>query len=674
MNINTGKNLQNSLLQSNTDTRNCPTHQDHGVTKRSIHTSESNSSIHSDGSPSKIHLKEKELVKKLTIFPLFGDPTLAKLSLNYYLYFEFYRSAIRLLIPPLLFSALIYFLFFWAPSKEVLDSYKNGSVAFLNFYRMEIDEETGTAEIDGSQTFVVAFFGIISNFLFVYFWTREKTRMLHIDFLYDNQWSEDLFSLLVEGLPINITQEEVKNHFSMIISNQEIGGHIQDVILLQDCYKLDEAQKKLKMLKKRTTTTASEIQIVEEEIRSRKEELIQKKNHQGKAIVVFDTMKTRKKVAKYLTVRWYELPLLLFSKNSLQKCYFKEQRLTVRETPEPNDMYFENIHFPKVQGYIRMILAEGLGLGILCSGLMYIMDVEGKEEEEENEHDPFYKKVYGSLYTALTVALFDHILVIYYKRMKRISKPIDALKMDEGVLNFGLLLSVGLFLSLQAYSLFDEEKMDESIEDFANHFTVIVVVLLIKSVVVKYFQHREEFEFIEGVTVTFPLLIIGFCFVAISPFVILPLAIFGLLIMAIIDKHSVRKCKEHPRSKSTRLVMYVFTVFKFIPVLIWLSNSLIVFRMMKKYTEYVEEHKANLIDYANSDQITAFVCIVFGLFLTLNIYILWPTSMHDHMKERFYDKKSTVAYKEVCDEFYSTYRGRDPQFKTGTQQEDHLEL
>ena len=386
-------------------------------------------------------------------------------------------------------------------------------------------------------------------------------------------------------------------------------------------------------------------------------------------------MKTKKKIAKYLSIRWYELPLLLFSKSSLQKCYFKEQRLTVKETPEPNDMYFENIHFPKVEGYIRMILAEGLGLGILYGGLMYIMGVEGEEEEEQNESDPFYKKVYGSLYTALAVAIFDYILVVYYKRIKRISKPIDALKMDEGVLNFGLLLSVALFLSLQAYSLFDEEKIDEPIEDFANHFTVLIVVLLIKSVVVKYFQHKEEFEFIEGVTVTFPLIIIGFCFVAISPFVILPLAIIGLLIMAAIDKNSVRKCKEHPRSRSTRLVMYVFTVFKFIPILIWLSNSLIVFRMMKRYTEYIEEHKEDLIDYATSDRITAFVSIVFGLFLTLNVYILWPTSMQDHMKERFYDKKSTVAYTEVCDEFYSTYRGRDPQFNTVEQKEDHhLEL
>ena len=208
--------LQNSLLKSNTeagDGHAINPHQENEVTKRSVHMNESTSTIHSDDSPSKIHLKEKALIKKLTILPLFGDPTLAKLSLNYYLYFEFYRATIRLLIPPLLFSGLTYLLFLWIPSEEVLSSYKNGSLAFLNFYKMETDEEAGTAESNGSQTFVVAFFGIISNFLFVYFWTREKTRILHTDFLYDDQWSENLFSLLVEGMPSNVTQEEVRDHF-----------------------------------------------------------------------------------------------------------------------------------------------------------------------------------------------------------------------------------------------------------------------------------------------------------------------------------------------------------------------------------------------------------------------------------------------------------------------------
>ena len=51
--------------------------------------------------------------------------------------------------------------------------------------------------------------------------------------------------------------------------------------------------------------------------------------------------------------------------------------------------------------------------------------------------------------------------------------------------------------------------------------------------------------------------------------------------------------------------------------------------------------------------------------------MLWPSSINDHLEEKFYDINSKVPYKDVCEKFTSTYRRRDPQTKLREERMDY---
>ena len=273
MSNNAPKNLQNCLLEPKTTNEECT----NGLTSSNTHNKQTErNSSYSFNHSCNLSNDEKELANQLKIFPVFGDKTLAKLSLNYYLYFEFYHSAIRLLFPSLIFSVIVYLLCLFAPSLKTIDNHSRfNNIPFFYFLRYEtLEKEEENEEETGIPIFIIAVLAVITNFLFVFSWTREKRRILKADFLYEDQWSENLFSILVEGLPNDTTSEEIKTHFDMMMLNKKIEGQVQDVILLQDSYEYVEIVKRLSDPRKQT---ADELSRLEERRKSIENELTEGK-------------------------------------------------------------------------------------------------------------------------------------------------------------------------------------------------------------------------------------------------------------------------------------------------------------------------------------------------------------------------------------------------------------
>ena len=337
-------------------------------------------------------IHEYEIRKKLTIFPLFNDHKIAQLSLNYILYFEFYRVAIRLLCYLFFLSSLVYLSSIFTPKGRVYLSY---DFPFSQLLWLETESNLPFKESFGMETFMLAIIGVITNFLFMYFWTREKTRILKSELLYDYQWSEDLFSLMIEGLPLDATCEEIKEHFNFFLLDEEIEGSVQDIMLLQDCHeycgnelKLLKAIRKSKKAMERGDSAHAILKISEElEIRTKLEALAKDlqafKNFKGKAIIIFDTMRTKEKIENYMSIKWYEIPLKLFGKRFIQRLSFRENKISLKNIVEPKNLYFGNIHYSKVKGLFRIILALLLSLVVFFAGIALISEIESLGEDDE---------------------------------------------------------------------------------------------------------------------------------------------------------------------------------------------------------------------------------------------------------------------------------------------------
>ena len=86
--------------------------------------------------------------------------------------------------------------------------------------------------------------------------------------------------------------------------------------------------------------------------------------------------------------------------------------------------------------------------------------------------------------------------------------------------------------------------------------------------------------------------------------------------------------------------------------------------MIERY--YHELGDSNSIGkYVANDRSIKLICLIFGFILAINIQILWPASVDNHMRQKFLDKNSKIPYEKVRSKFSSTYREIDPQFNLG---------
>ena len=283
----------------------------------------------------------------------------------------------------------------------------------------------------------------------------------------------------------------------------------------------------------------------------------------------------------------------------------------------------------------------------------------------------WFKEFGKSFLLAMFVIVADHVFEKYFKYANKLRKSSDSLQIDKSVLSFGLFMTIVLYVVLQSLDFVDKDFKSMYLDNWIDHFWVLMIVFLLKTIITKVISiwYQEEFEFIGGLVISFPLLLIAFCFFPISPLLILPVTIIGIYILAILDKRSIIMSTDHVKFKSTSMILNVFTVFKWIPLLMWWSNKVILYKMIKRYEDIcsridqIENLPTFLSINLKSDLNTDTAIGIVGLIMTIYTYIVWPPSLDSHMREKFYDKNSRVSYKDVSDEFTSSYKKKDPQNK-----------
>ena len=607
--------------------------------------------------------------RDLSIFPIFDDRKLAKLSVNYTLYFEMYRVGIWLFSYLLAFSAFIYLSL---PSSSIDNSYISSNVPLKFFFAVMYGSLN---EYHIQEISTLCLIGLITNFFFGPFWLHMRNKILKNRSLYKNRWTEDLFSLMIEGLPLNVTQEEIKRYFDHLFSSQGIKGSVQDIILLQDCSNYYTITKTLHQTEQKLNKAKDEgsIQKIEEEINDlktrlevSKKELEKSEKFKGKAIVIFNNMRTKAKVVEYFSSRWYQILHICFLKSLREQRYFEGQKLSICELSEPKYVCFKNLHYSKLKDTLRNSLAYILSIVVLIITRCLNMTVQ----LVKNDSDSHIISTLKSCISSIILTLLYAVLTRLYRGTKKLRKSYKTTRMDESMIPFGIFLSICLFNPLQT----TYTNMYAPISDLGHQLNILVFVTSGKNLLTKLYKlyYKKEFNPLQEAMQLYPILLIGSSVFYISPFIVLSVSIISLYIMAIIDKQRLIRSTNLLLMKPTYLIMHLFGVFKWILILIWVYNTFILLILFARYKEYISELILAAENAGQSINPTLELRVgydtvifqgfyVLGFLLTLYSYSLWPKSLNDEIKDKFYNDNLKVPYAEVRTQFSSTYRSCDPQ-------------
>jgi len=124
------------------------------------------------------------------------------------------------------------------------------------------------------------------------------------------------------------------------------------------CFALLE---KIKKLEKATKPDQNKIQALKDELYHEEARL---PLHNGKAIVVFDSLRKRSVVLKlFRRSRTHFLEVVFRGYNT--QTVFKNSYLKAKALPEPQNLNYEVLYYPKCKKYSRIILAFASGSIIL---------------------------------------------------------------------------------------------------------------------------------------------------------------------------------------------------------------------------------------------------------------------------------------------------------------------
>jgi len=598
-------------------------------------------------------------LKNLKPYPVFGDKEMAKISINYYLYLEFFHVAIRMFGEVFIFSAVAFafYLLIYAFASE--DTIKDVKLCYNLFN------------------------GVIAVFLLKRARNKQETRILNEEMLYNFQWSEDLFSVLVEGLPLDVNQDEVNFFFKSIFAKEAQVCRVVDVMFIHNYRELVPLKNKLAqaLLKQQKFQTDGErdlskvvklnqeIEILEEKIAKYTEEITQGKHFGGKAIVIFETVENQNQVVRFFTYGWIK-SLLIFSLRSccFQQHYLRGHRIRVQQVAEPRDMLFENLHCSSFENAIRNIISYSFSTSIICLALYLVFF--NQNLKKENVKELLKESKLASYVIAFCTTLLAFLLERAYGFTQGILMHKSTLEAKKSMIFYSLYIAFFIYCGTQAeialtdLSLFANQLLRVSM--FFTLKTLLFKTLevyssttavqhasehasgnsILNSIATKAQNAYQEFNFVKGVALAYPPLLIGSAYFCADPLTLLPPLIIILYAYAMLDKFRLIRGSKLFISKSASFMLTPFTLYRYIPLISFSFNL-----------GLVEKGSVLLLTDSNRGLYNLGIIVgAIGFFGSL----CCPRPLNERVKEKFVEKNALVTYQSVSHEFSSVFRKEDP--------------
>ena len=594
-----------------------------------------------------------ENVNTMNLYSVFRDGNLEKLPLNQFLYLEFLHMSIRVFVALLIFAGLL---------KEVY-AYVTTNVAFMQ-------------SVAAQMIATIGYFLSTGLFLRIYREYQER-KLVENSILTELPWTEDLFSLLIEGLPRDSTKKEITNFFNNVLQQEGVQGNVKKLIMLQDYHEYAQVKKnirkldkqlqsagisertKLKLLTKKSTLAGLLGQL--------EVEIIHLKCFKGKAIIIFDTIEAKNTICEYYQVSNY---FASFSRD--RKYFFKEKKFRFSKIPQPEDVIFENLHYST--GYrtfvitmtyiLSFIVAAGVIIGMLTfKPFTFSLD--------SLSWDSFTEKM-TSYYFIMGILILGFIMRRCYRNINRELIYSSNLQAETNTFIYSIWMSLLFVVPLQLIPPLTSPHASAE-RQLAIPLLYFLQVLIIKFISILFENRNErrpsnmtlngllvtlntqksqknvtELDFSEGINGVIPLIFMAFTSLAINLIYIIPVIIVALYIVIILEKYRIKRFCNIYKSKSATYMLRVFTVFR------W--DCFCAFGV-----SVITLTQSGISLSSGSHFVSEVIYVACGLaFLSLLCYIWWPESLDKKVSQEFIKRNLKVTYDSVCKEFTSFYETEDP--------------
>lgn len=603
--------------------------------------------------------KREKTLKELSLFPIFGDKELAKFSVNYFLYLEFFHMGIRMFFALLIFSGLSY-------------------LAYLIVAEYNMTYASTQLSVIAYGAFIIAA-GLVLRIVRLV----EEKRVIDNNIFQELQWTEDLFSVRVRNLPKDTSLPDLKQYFEDLLFYKNVKGCVKEIILLQDFYKytkvkkaLAKADEKLKNSDKMRLDTKTKLTVKKEALESRlvllESELLRSECFKGKAIVIFGTIEAKYTIYNFFKTSWITAPFRHCCPCFSRKHYFKGNLLEVQEAIEPHDVIFENIHFPRVKRGIRKTIAYAISIAVIFYGLYELSGLQsdyiysGISNGQQSLGDQIIAYSF-----VLRIIIINIILERSYYYANRLLIYPSSSEANISCLDYSIYTSFMLYVTTQSIAamasrdLWIRQLLQMAIaylvkislikclptilnSVYLGKSAIINASKLVSNLVGKLRELYEEFDFMDGISGATPIIFIGFAYMTVNPFLFLPIIMITLYIFAIVDKYQMIKYCKPMEWKSANYVLKAFRVYKWESFCVY-SGGLIAIGAY--YYEVVENDQ---YDY------DFFLCLCYIILAIIIAYIWWPIPLNTEAREKFYKKNSQAQYDSVKDTFSSFYKDENP--------------
>ncbi len=605
--------------------------------------------------------ESQKQVREMKLFPIFEDHQLAKSSINYFLYLEFYHIAIRLFVQIFLFSLALELLFFLAVT-------------------IGIFENTAYAKVIG-----YAIGGVSNIFLLKYGLKKEDTRLLDHEVLYNFQWSEDLFSLLLTNIPKKSTKVEIQEFLQDILQKKNaFNTNVQDIIFVHDYYRFTQLSKNLKTHHDKLTAlnsqqspskkiTQQKIQLEQKisalkiQLDSLQKEIQDFKHFKGTAIVIFNTIEAKNVIFQHFTMGKLKSLAVFFFGLCFKSHHLKGQKISVMEIPEPHNLLVENLHYPLSKRIWRTPLAYCLSSAVFIAALIVLGTISGwKLSEAVANTATLLENKFSSYSVALITMIIAAALESIYQKTQNLFAYSSALRADISMVNYNMYITFLLYVLIQILLGYGKRVL------WIEQLVKLSLLYLVKKLVMKAFafigfiKKKEseqskgfltsfvdkakkqfvEFDFTKGLAYAFPLIFMGLAFIVLDTLVLLPIFIASLYIFAVIDKYRMlNQCNVHS-TKSAKFMLVHFWIFNWAPFLASYFSIIII----QTYMMEVAPDAENNFLYG----LPMFLAGIGTLFS-----MCCGKPLDQRVTERFAHRNAQVEYASVSKEFSSFYQRED---------------
>ena len=621
-------------------------------------------------------VKENQIdnLRKVKLFPIFNDENLAKVSINYWLYLEIFNICIKLLFPLLIVISIVHGAFYFLQPDVNVTKHAPAQIGLF----------------------------ITIMCLAVFQWVRQEKAALSHRYIKQYQWTENLFSFVIDNIPVKSTKEEVKKMFDGLPSMKIAKGSIKEVILIKEFSSYAKLRRKHKDLAEKIDNATTKKDLIK---RSKKMEALEKKlfnvetkihdsdSHKGAAIVTFNSMFIRKLILNRLSpsvVRTIDRYLGMLS----GKKQLDERFIDAVEVPEPQDLIIDNISYSKLLKDFRRLLYLILviALTVILTFIVFFVTsyAAGFSIISQDFTDPdliTISKVLPYIVSAILI-IANTLSNKIYKYLNMLNLSLSKFESNMNLIKHSIRSAIINYLIVQvtivsaAFSLqkkaieedFLEGQMFKTIAmycvktvgkkiafAFINSNTMKAPGKKPKTLFGKLLRRIQtkspEFDYVEGVQSIIPLLAMTFGFIMARSYTFVPISIITIYFIAIIDKYSITRSCEPFSLNSAQYMLSVFLVAKWCISYLFIGTILVMLAKAPFLSRDPSE--------SGSFSIASWgVCLVsFIGFIGSFCFLGFPSSIKNKFKDKFVKENWRSDYDKVCHNFKTFFRRVDYSFQ-----------